>query len=224
MHSPSLIEFFDHESAFTLYRQKNLATIRQDEAHEFLVFIQDFRIQQPTNFLTAPLPSLTSVISSSQKEPSSSFSFIGQKMKQTQDLPAILPSSFPTRSNNKSLEMNSNRSTRFYQNSSSNVLPQRSGFSNPVEVLLKLQKEASPPTTPPLTSPPSPIASNSHSRKRKLWNDEDMLQAMELVQQKKMSSRKAAAFCNVPRSTLWDRLSGRVIHGVDSRKKRKLNH
>jgi hypothetical protein len=58
--------------------------------------------------------------------------------------------------------------------------------------------------------------------KRKKWTDEDMLRAIELVHSKKMSARAAAAKCNVPRSTLWDRLSGRVTHGSDCRKKRRM--
>jgi hypothetical protein len=91
----------------------------------------------------------------------------------------------------------------------------------------KFTSETSTPTTPttPIaptssTSPESPAnPTNTNEKKRKRWDDDDMVRAMGLVREKKMSVRGAATHCNVPRSTLWDRLSGRVVHGVDSRKK-----
>ena len=46
-------------------------------------------------------------------------------------------------------------------------------------------------------------------KKRKRWNPDDMARAIDLVEKKKMSARAAALLCNVPRSTLWDRLSNR---------------
>jgi hypothetical protein len=58
--------------------------------------------------------------------------------------------------------------------------------------------------------------------KRKKWADEDMLCAIELASTTNISARIAADLCNVPRSTLWDRLSGRVIHGIDKRKIRRI--
>jgi hypothetical protein len=56
--------------------------------------------------------------------------------------------------------------------------------------------------------------------KKRKWSHEDMTLAMQLVQERCMSARAAAMTCNVPRSTLWDRLSGRVTHGVDNRRKK----
>jgi hypothetical protein len=42
--------------------------------------------------------------------------------------------------------------------------------------------------------------------KHKNWDERDMLQAMKLVITTKMSARAVAEMCNVPRSTLWDRM------------------
>jgi hypothetical protein len=42
---------------------------------------------------------------------------------------------------------------------------------------------------------------------RKNWDDRDMIKAMRLVRSKKMSTKEASEYCNVPRSTLWDRLA-----------------
>jgi hypothetical protein len=43
--------------------------------------------------------------------------------------------------------------------------------------------------------------------KRKNWDEQDMLRAMKMVRTTQMSARAAAEICNVPRSTLWDRLN-----------------
>jgi predicted DNA-binding protein (UPF0251 family) len=117
--------------------------------------------------------------------------------------------------------MNSNRSTLFNHNPSSlprTQIPTRSSQRRKNGIKdLKETRGASP------KSPKSPkIIQDDENRKRKRWLDEDMIKAMELVRQKNLSTRKAAAMCNVPRSTLWDRLSGRVTHGIDFRKKPKL--
>jgi hypothetical protein len=45
--------------------------------------------------------------------------------------------------------------------------------------------------------------------KRKRWSEVDMEMAMELVRSRKMSCRAAAMSYNLPRSTLWDRVSQR---------------
>jgi hypothetical protein len=89
---------------------------------------------------------------------------------------------------------------------------------------------SSPQTNSPLHINPFLPPHNNHniqinedeSEKRKRWTDEDMLCAIELVKTKQMSARAAATKCNVPRSTLWDRLSGRVVHGCDNRKRRRM--
>ena len=47
-----------------------------------------------------------------------------------------------------------------------------------------------------------------------------MEKAIQMVREGKASARGAAVQCNVPRSTLWDRLVGRVTHGVDRRRKK----
>ena len=49
--------------------------------------------------------------------------------------------------------------------------------------------------------------------KRKLWTNEQMEAAM--VSARKMSANKAADLHGVPRSTLKDRLNGRVVHGTN---------
>ena len=92
----------------------------------------------------------------------------------------------------------------------------------------------------PLSSPPARLTTSSsddlgfgiivpQARKRKkqderkkkgLWKDEDMEKAIQMVRDGKASARGAAVQCNVPRSTLWDRLVGRVTHGVDRRRKK----
>ena len=53
------------------------------------------------------------------------------------------------------------------------------------------------------------------SGKRKLWTSEQMEQAMSCVGKGQMSANKAADFHGVPRSTLKDRLSVRVVHGTN---------
>lgn len=50
--------------------------------------------------------------------------------------------------------------------------------------------------------------------KRKKWTDEQMKAAMKSVIDDSLSANRAADLHGVPRSTLKDRLSGRVIHGT----------
>ena len=52
----------------------------------------------------------------------------------------------------------------------------------------------------------------ARSIQRKQWTDSEMLAAIEDVKQG-MSCNHAADTHGVPRSTLKDRISGRVIHG-----------
>jgi hypothetical protein len=55
-----------------------------------------------------------------------------------------------------------------------------------------------------------PNSTNSqYGSKRKRWSEVDMALAMDLVRSRKMSCRAAAMAYNLPRSTLWDRVSQR---------------
>ena len=64
--------------------------------------------------------------------------------------------------------------------------------------------------------PLSRLKKPNRSLKRKQWTDEQMLAAINSVQTEHMSGNKAADLHGVPRSTLKDRLSGRVSHGTKS--------
>ena len=50
--------------------------------------------------------------------------------------------------------------------------------------------------------------------KRRKWTDEQMKAAMKSVIDDSLSANRAADLHGVPRSTLKDHLSGRVIHGT----------
>ena len=50
--------------------------------------------------------------------------------------------------------------------------------------------------------------------KRKQWSDQQMRDAMKAVSSGTLSTNQAADTYGVPRSTLKDRLSGHVVHGV----------
>ena len=54
----------------------------------------------------------------------------------------------------------------------------------------------------------------NRSSKRKQWSDQQMRDAMEAASSGTASVNKAADMYGVPRSTLKDRLSGHVVHGV----------
>ena len=56
---------------------------------------------------------------------------------------------------------------------------------------------------------------HNRSSKRKLWSEEQMVAALDAVVKKGMSGNQAADSNGIPRSTLKDRLSGRVLHGVN---------
>ena len=47
----------------------------------------------------------------------------------------------------------------------------------------------------------------------KHWTDDNMAKALDSVTNKGMSVRKAAPYYNVPKSTVGDRVSGRIQHG-----------
>ena len=57
----------------------------------------------------------------------------------------------------------------------------------------------------------------------KAWSDESMINAISAVTQEGMSVRRAAETYGVPRSTLGDRISGRIVHGTSSGASRFLN-
>ena len=56
--------------------------------------------------------------------------------------------------------------------------------------------------------------STNHSRKRKQWSDQQNRDAMEAASSRDVSANKAADMYGVPRFTLKDWLSDRVVHGV----------
>ncbi|KAK3747130.1 hypothetical protein QZH41_004409 [Actinostola sp. cb2023] len=62
---------------------------------------------------------------------------------------------------------------------------------------------------------------NMPKEKWKLWNDENMLAAIDVVKEG-MPVRKAATTFNVPRSSLNDRIQGRVLHGSKSSPEKML--
>lgn len=54
----------------------------------------------------------------------------------------------------------------------------------------------------------------ARSAVRKRWSNEQMVAAMDSVVKDGLSQNRAAVLHGVPRSTLKDRLSGRVVHGT----------
>ena len=52
------------------------------------------------------------------------------------------------------------------------------------------------------------------NRKRKTWNNENMVSAMNVVEKKEMTIYSAAAMFSVPRKTLDDRIKRRAKHGT----------
>ena len=73
-----------------------------------------------------------------------------------------------------------------------------------------------------------PIVSQCYAKeirpdKYKTWSDDVMQKALESVRLEGRSVRRAALEYGVPRSTLADRVSGRVSHGVLSGPPRYLN-
>ena len=66
---------------------------------------------------------------------------------------------------------------------------------------------------PRSTSAPAAVTLDKVAQKRKQWRNEALLAAMEDVKSGKSSLSLAAKVHNVPRSTLHDHISGRVLHG-----------
>ena len=60
--------------------------------------------------------------------------------------------------------------------------------------------------------------------KRKQWTDQQMIDAMEAASAGNMSINKASEMYGVPRTTLKDRLNGRVVHGTKPGPKPYLRH
>ena len=60
--------------------------------------------------------------------------------------------------------------------------------------------------------------------KRKQWTDQQMVDAMEAASAGNMSINKASEMYGVPRTTLKDRLNGRVVHGTKPGPKPYLRH
>ena len=61
---------------------------------------------------------------------------------------------------------------------------------------------------------PRTSSSNTRSKRRKQWTDSEMVSALDAVLTKRLPANKSARLYGVPPSTLKDRLSGRVVHGV----------
>ena len=63
---------------------------------------------------------------------------------------------------------------------------------------------------------------NNRPKKLRQWNDDAMKRAYDAVTDGKMGVNRAALVFNVPRTTLKDRVAGRVIHGSDMGPKKYL--
>lgn len=61
----------------------------------------------------------------------------------------------------------------------------------------------------------SPVVRCRTPTRRKHWGDASMAAAMEPVRKVSMSINKVAPFNSVPRSSLQDRIAGRVVHGIN---------
>ena len=62
-------------------------------------------------------------------------------------------------------------------------------------------------------SAPAVLRSPKKPKKRKLWSDESMVAALQAVKWGEIILRAAQTY-GIPRSTLQDRVSGRVTHSV----------
>ena len=63
--------------------------------------------------------------------------------------------------------------------------------------------------------PESQHKASNWPAKLRIWSNQSMLQAMETVKSGYMGMNRAAIEHGVPRTSLKDRLSGRVIHGTN---------
>ena len=73
-----------------------------------------------------------------------------------------------------------------------------------VKQFSRRKKQRAKPLTPPKKS--------RYPAKRKQWTDQQMLDAMEAASSGNVSLNKASELYGVPKTTLKDRLSGRVAH------------
>ena len=63
------------------------------------------------------------------------------------------------------------------------------------------------------SKPISSVSTSNKPKRLRQWNDDAMKCALEAVAEGKMGVNRVALESNVPRTTLKDRISGRVIHG-----------
>ena len=68
------------------------------------------------------------------------------------------------------------------------------------------------------------LPTSNRPKKLRQWDDDAMGRALEAVTEGKMSVNRAAVEYNVPRTTLKDRVSGRVIHGSNMGPKMYLTY
>ena len=71
--------------------------------------------------------------------------------------------------------------------------------------------------------PPDTKAATVSRGVYKGWNEENMVRAVESVLKKNTSIRKAAKEYDIPKSTIADRISGRVLMGAVSGPNKYLN-
>jgi hypothetical protein len=194
---------FDHHSAQTTHNNNvPLKTLSQSTQHQPTQ-------SQPTNTNNAPTQTTFTVRKSAEKKKTDSNVITIKISANTSATPTPTPNSTSTPNSTPTTPTSSPTQTDQTSPSTPKLTATTSTPTSPTTPIA--------PTSP--TSPASPANTNTNEKKRKRWDDDDMVRAMGLVREKKMSVRGAATHCNVPRSTLWDRLSGRVVHGVDSRKK-----
>ena len=63
-------------------------------------------------------------------------------------------------------------------------------------------------------SAPATLTTDLVPKKRKQWRDKDMSLAIDTVQRGRLKVSEAVKQFGVPRQTLRDRISGRVVHGT----------
>ena len=68
------------------------------------------------------------------------------------------------------------------------------------------------------------LSTSNRPKRLRQWNDDAMKRALEAVAEGKIGVNRAALEFNVPRTTLKDRISGRVIHGSNMGPKTYLTH
>ena len=89
------------------------------------------------------------------------------------------------------------------------------------EIIFKVPSGARLPVASPFLSLHRPHSLRPEFYKQ--WDDDKMQMAMKSVLEEGLPVRKAAEHYDVPRSTLNDRIQGKVIHGSHSGPSRYLN-